>query len=377
MSSAPSVVHVQKSAGLGGSERHLLALLPALARRGVDVAMVVARAPGAEAFTSELARAGVPTIPVPAGPDLNPALTWRLVRVLRDRRPSLVHTHLVHADVHGQPAARLARLPAVSSVHGAHSFYRRAPHRTPARVAGHLARRTIAISRHVAELLVDSRVAPPDRVRVVHYGIDAPRWDVPEARRRERRAALGLAPETVAVGIASRLVPGKGHDTLVRAVAAARRGGAPLHLLVAGDGPERERLEALARAEGASGDVAFLGFVGDVASLMAACDVVAFPTLPELGEGFGLAALEAMAAERPVVASRVASLPEVVADGETGLLVPPGEVEALAAALRRLAGDPGERARMGGAGRRRAVERFSLDAMVDATLAVYEEVLER
>jgi glycosyltransferase involved in cell wall biosynthesis len=104
---------------------------------------------------------------------------------------------------------------------------------------------------------------------------------------------------------------------------------------------------------------------------------VAFPTQPILGEGFGLAALEAMAAGRPVVATRVASLPEVVADGETGLLVPPGDPEGLADAFARLAADEGLRARLGAAAARRAADCFSLDAMVEATLAVYAETLER
>jgi glycosyltransferase involved in cell wall biosynthesis len=110
---------------------------------------------------------------------------------------------------------------------------------------------------------------------------------------------------------------------------------------------------------------------------MAACDVVAFPTLPTLGEGFGLAALEAMAAERPVVATSVASLPEIVADGETGILVPPDDPLPLAAALARLATNRSLREHLGASGRRRAFEKFDLRDMVAATLSVYRETVPR
>ena len=152
-------------------------------------------------------------------------------------RPDLVHTHLIHADVHAQLAARLARVPAVSTVHGAHGFYRRRPSRSAATLAGRMARRTIAISHHVGRMLIDQRIVTPDRLRVVHYGIASESWTSTPAERQEARRELGVADHEVAVGIAARLIPGKGHDVLIRSVAEARRRGCPLRLLVAGAGP--------------------------------------------------------------------------------------------------------------------------------------------
>jgi glycosyltransferase involved in cell wall biosynthesis len=336
--------------------------------------MVVLTAPGSAAFTAALSAAGVPVTEIPAGPDLNPVLVARLAAVLRRERPALVHTHLIHADVHGQTAARLVGVPGVSTVHGAHLFYRRQPWRSAATVAGLLARRTIAISHHVANTLAEARVVPTERLRVIPYGIDPAPWRQALALRDETRRRLGLDGDALAVGVASRLIRHKGHAELLRAVAIAIGRGAPLRLLVAGDGPLRAELERLACDLGIVEHVSFLGFVDDVADFMAACDVVAFPTQPALGEGFGLAALEAMAVGRPVVATRVASLPEVVADGETGLLVPPGDPAALAEALFRLAADAELRARLGAAAARRA-ERFSLNVMVEATIGLYDEVL--
>lgn len=363
------VLHVQKAKGIGGSERHLLDLLPALASRGDEPSMLVLSAPGADVFVDEMRRRGVAVETIPAGPDANPLAVAAIARAIRRARADLVHTHLVHADVHGQLAARIARTRAISTFHSVDPRYRRPPVRQAAAAAARSARLTICISAHVRGFVVANRIAPARRARVVHYGIDVAGWSAAAADGAATRAELGLGADDVVVGVAARLVPGKGHPVLLRAFAAARGAEPRLRLLVAGDGPERARLER------AAGDgVRFLGFVRDVPRFMAACDVVAFPTLPELGEGFGLAALEAMAAGLPVVASDIPALREVVADGETGLLVPPADADALARAVARLVA-PTLRERMGASARERAASLFSLDRMVDATRALYEEAL--
>ena len=146
------VLHVQKVNGIGGSERHLLSLLPGLLDAGLEVRMCVLGSDGARDFVSRLDERGVPRSLISAGPDLNPMLIGSLWRELRAYRPDLVHTHLIHADVHGQLAARLARIPAVSSVHGTHDFYGRQPYRSAATIAGRSARLTIAISDHVQRI---------------------------------------------------------------------------------------------------------------------------------------------------------------------------------------------------------------------------------
>jgi glycosyltransferase involved in cell wall biosynthesis len=366
------VLHIQKAKGIGGSERHLLSLLPALAEAGVEVRMCVAVAGRARDFTEPLRELGVSLAVLRAGPHINPLLVTALRREIRGFRPDLVHTHLIHADLHGQLAARLAGIVGVSSMHSAHSFYRREPYRSAGRVAGRSARLTIAISEHVRRFIEDLRLSRAGAVRVIPYGIDASRWLASDAERTSAREALGLDAGDIAVGVASRLVPHKGHSFLLRGHARASRRAPMLRLLVAGDGPLRADLEREAR--GLDGRIHFLGFVPDIRSFLNACDVLAFPTQPEFGEGFGLAALEAMAASCPVVATTVSSLPEVVSAEETGILVDPGSVDALAAALVRLAEDATLRRAMGQRGRERACDRFSLKAMVERTIAVYEEV---
>jgi glycosyltransferase involved in cell wall biosynthesis len=364
------VLHVQKAKGIGGSERHLLSLLPALAAAGVDVRMCVAAAGRAGDFTERLRELGVPFAVLRAGPHVNPLLVTELRREIRGFRPDLVHTHLIHADLHGQLAARLAGVVGVSSVHGTHGFYRREPYRSAGRIAGRSARLTIAISEHVRRFIEDLRLSREGAVRVIPYGIDASGWLASDAERASVRAALGLDAGDIAVGVASRLVPHKGHSFLLRGYAQASRRAPRLRLLVAGDGPLRADLEREARG---LERVHFLGFVPDIRSFLHACDVLAFPTQPEFGEGFGLAALEAMAASCPVVATAVASLPEVVSAEETGILVDPGSVEELAAALVRLGEDATLRRAMGKRGHERACAKFSLEAMVERTIGVYEE----
>jgi glycosyltransferase involved in cell wall biosynthesis len=366
------VLHVQKVKGLGGSERHLASLLPGLQEAGVEIRMWAATSDDGHRFVDALSGRGVDVVHVGAGPHLNPELARSLRTEIRRFRPTLVHTHLLHGDVYGQPVARACGVPGISSFHSVHGFFTREPIRTAERLVGRLAHRTIAISQYVQDFLLRSRLRSPESVRLVPYGLDPNEWQITPAARARARETLGLHSDSVAVGVASRLIPGKGHNILLAAFANARADVPALRLLIAGDGPLRADIEVESRRLGS--EVArVLGFVSDMRNFMASCDIVVFPTLPALGEGFGLAALEAMAAERPVVATRVASLPEIVVNEETGILVPPGNAGTLSAALVRLATNEDLRDRMGRSGSLRADTAFGLDRMVAATLSVYRE----
>ena len=329
----------------------------------------------ADRFVTPMMAAGVPVTIIPAGPDVNPAVVARLVREIRAVRPDLVHTHLIHGDTHGQAAARLCSVAGVSSFHGCHPFYDRQPFRGVTRLAGRSARRTIAISEHLGRYLVDRGLTPSDRVRVIHYGMDVSGWRYPDGDRARERARLELGPGDVVVGVSSRLIPEKGHADLIDAMARATRADPRLRLLVAGDGVLRPDLERRAASVLPPASYRFLGFVDDIRSFMNACDVFAFPTTPDFGEGFGLAALEASAAGLPIVGTSVGPIPEVVADGESGRLVPPRAPAALGQAILELAGDEALRRRLGEGAARRARETFGLDRMVERTVGVYEEAV--
>jgi glycosyltransferase involved in cell wall biosynthesis len=368
------VLHVQRVKGVGGSERHLLFLLPALADAGVDVRMHVLVTDEGERFVDELRAAGVAVTTEPGGGNLNPALLPGLVREIKEFDPTIVHTHLVHADVYGQLAAAVTRRTGISSVHATPDFYRRNPYRTAGRAVGRRCARRIAISEHVGRFVRDEKLAPPERIRVVRYGMDASAFARTDDDRANARIATGVAPAEIVVGVASRLIAGKGHDVLIDAFGDAARTNPDLRLLVAGIGELRSELEARADAHCPAGSVRFLGFVEHIAEFMAACDVLAFPTQPEFGEGFGLAALEGMAAGRPVLATDVGPLPEIVVDGATGYVVPARSAAGFARAITALADDADLRRRLGEAAARRAREEFSLEAMVRGTIAVYSEV---
>ena len=364
------VVHVQRADGVSGSERHLLVLLPALAEAGVDVELVVLERPGGEAFTAAMAATGIAArgVPVARGP-----LSARAVRALRaaSAEADVLHTHLIHADVAGALAVIGASARHVSSIHSTAQHYKRPVGRAAARVAGRRADRIIAISDHVHRFVVASGIAPPDRVVTVHYGLDLDAWDpVPAPAER-----WGWSRDEVVFVLASRLVPDKGHETVIRAIHAARAVEPRVRLAVVGDGPLRPALEALVQELGIESIVQLLGYQTDMQTVLASADVVLFPTGEGFGEGFGLVNLEAMAAARPVLASRVASVPEIVEDGVTGVLVPPDDIAAFAAAMVDLAADPDRRVALGIAGRRRALESFSLERLVSETIAVYDDVV--
>ena len=351
------VLHVHRIGGIGGSERHLLTLLPALQSRGIDVRFLglddPSRAP--DPFYEQLA---VPYQRLAAPRDIDPALAVRVARAVRGARPDIVHTHLVHADLYGAVAAR--RL--VSTKHNDDPF-RAGAFRFVERVLAARAARIVAITDALARFQVE-RVGIPERKLVtIHYGLDA----LPEAWGEN--PADDVPRDAVVVLAVCRLEPQKGIDVAVRAVARLREREPRAHLVVLGEGAERPRLEGLAQE--LKVPLYLPGRVPDVAAWLRRAAVLVHPVR---WEGFGLAVLEAMLACLPVVASRVSSLPELVADGETGLLVPPDDPEALAAGLGSVLGDPAE---LGAAARRRAQERFSVARMTEATLDVYETVLGR
>lgn len=369
------ILHVQKTSGIGGCERQLLEVLPRLREAGADSRVCLLTSGHWKRFAEPLRERGIRVVPLPAGPHVNPPLLFRLARQIRAFGPDLVHTHLVHGDLYGQAAAKIAGVPAVSSVHSSHGFYLKQPYRMTFRVAWSLADRVIAISHAVSSFLASARLVPKHKIRVVHYGIDAHIWRASSQEETDRRLAYRLQDGEVALGVASRLVPGKGHEFLIDSFAMALHETPYLRLLIAGDGPLRNALETHARRKLPPDTFRFLGYVTDMRAFAQACDAFVFPTQPALGEGFGLAALEAMAAGRPVIATAVGPLPEVVQDGVTGFLIPPGDLSGLTEKIRLLASDEALRLRLGNSAHQRAVRDFSLDRAVEGILSVYRAIL--
>lgn len=347
------VVHVHRIRGIGGSERHLLTLLPALAERGIEPLFVGLDDPRWDAadFYGALR---VPAVRIRSPRDLDPVLLVRLAHTLR---ADVVHTHLVHADVYGGLAARLRGARLVSTKHNDDPF-RAGPFRFVERGLGRIADRVVTITDSLRRFTIERVGVPAGKVETIHYGLDRlpdawgenPPHRVPEGSR----VVLAIA----------RLTPQKGIDVAVRAVPALPEDTV---LVVLGEGPERPVLERLAGDLDVESRVFLPGRVPDVAAWLGRASTLVHPAR---WEGFGLGVLEAMLARLPVVATRVSSLPELVADGETGYLVPSGDPQALAAALTRAL----ERPELGEAGRAHALREFSVARMADRTVSLYEAI---
>jgi len=364
-------VHLIKVTGVAGAERHLLALLPALRERGVDARLVVLADPGGHAaglIAAAQAR-GVPVGSVRILADGDVSLFARLSHLLRGLGPAIVHTHLIHADVYGIPAARLAGVPAVVTTrHNDDAFRRRWPVRVVNRALWRRVQAGIAVSAAVSRFSVDVEGAEREKLAVIHHGLDLADY------RHERdtiRRALGCNPDGLLVGMIGRLTEQKGiaHGLEAFAAIGGRIPGA--QLVIVGDGPLRERLIARAKALGLANRARFLGWRDDAARLMAGLDVF---LMPSLWEGFGIVLLEAMAQATAIVASDAGAIPEIVEHGQSALLAPPRDAYGLADHLRTLLEDGSTRARIGQAGRTRLLERFTVDRMVTETLALYKRL---
>ena len=229
--------------------------------------------------------------------------------------------------------------------------------------------RIVAISDRQHEELLKYRVAPDARIRVVPLGLDLGRFEGHD--RAGARARLGIDDATVAVVAIGRLVPIKRIDRLIRAFSAAVAGAPEIRLYLVGDGSERSSLEELAASLGVADRVAFAGWSSDTPTWYAAADVVA---LTSDREGTPLALIEAAAAGRPVIASDVGGVADIVVDGETGLVFPPDDEDALAAALVRLARDPVLRLRLGSAAPTHA-RSYSAERLVDDLDSLYRQAL--
>ena len=357
-------LHSGKVSGISGSEAHLLTLLPDLRARGWDVRFVHLHEnePGAAEFAHRLSESGVPVEGIRLPHAADPRAFARLLRLVRRTRPAILHTHLVHADFYGLTAGALAHVPLrVSTKHGFNSFRERRLFSVADRSVARLAQLQIAISGGLARYLAETEGFDERAFEIVHYGIAAG----PEP------APFGGGSRLLCVG---RLVPVKGIDTLLRAFAIARRKQPDLILDIAGDGPLRGDLGALSAELGIGDAVRFLGRVEGVTAEMEQAAVV---VVPSLGEGFGMVALEAAERGRPVIASAVGGLPEIVDDGRTGVLVPRADASALAAAIVDLARDPARAAALGRAARERALAEFALARCADRTAALYREALAR
>lgn len=349
--------------GWAGTEKHIMDIAPVLAKRGHQV--TIACRPGSE-IERRADALGLPKVHLV----MRKTHDWRQLpcfgRALRGRY-DVVHIHSYRDYIVPAAAARLARIPAVVMT-------RHLPHPFRNRLTAYLCSKVffgaiIAVSESIRRTLLSSG-AKADRVFVVENGIDLSPWQGPE--NTSIRFELGIPAGTFVVAAAGRLAAEKGFDVLLRAVALVRSRGVDVACIVAGQGEQLPFLEQLRTELGVGSRVHLLGFRRDMPAVFAAADVVA---IPSLSEAFGYSALEALACGRPVIASRIGGLVEIVNE-KCGLLVPPADEVSLGAAIERLASQFEERQRLAANARGRAAC-FSLESMVHGVEQVYQAVLSR
>ena len=369
------VAHIIKVTRISGAERHLLVLLSALRQHDVDahLLILVEDDKPMEDMVSAASDRGIPIRRLTIHRDYDLTLLFKIRRALREIKPDIVHTHLIHADLFGLFAAKLAGIGAViSSRHNDDQFRFHPIWQRISPAIWRLTNGGIAISAAIKDFMIEVEDAPGEKITVVHYGLEH-KWVADEELRAARQnlsAELRLDSDALLLGMVCRIVEQKGIPYALRACQQIRDQFPTAHLIIAGDGALRPQLEARARELGIDANVHWLGWRSDAVKLIGAFDVL---LMPSLWEGFGLVLLEAMSRRVPVIANRVSAIPEVVVHGETGLLVEARDVDALAAAMTRLLEDHALRQHMGLLGAARLEERFSVDRMVSGTVAVYKK----
>jgi glycosyltransferase involved in cell wall biosynthesis len=368
----PRVLSLTVGFGIGGAEQLLLAVAPRLAERGFDVRACALKGPGP--MMAELEAAGIPCTALGATGRRDLRVPFALAALLRRERIEILHTHNFLANVAGRIAGRLSGVPVIVSAHHDTDVWMKPHHRLIERLTARLSDRVVACSEEVRDWAVRRIGLPADRVLTLRNAI-APPAPAGAADRAAVRAELGLGPEDLVAGTLGRLYePKKGLAVFLAAAVRIAAAEPRARFVLAGDGPARAALEDRAARPDLAGKVRFAGARRDVHRLLAAYDLF---VQPSLWEGFGLTVLEAMAMARPVVATAVGGHPGIVRDGIDGVLVPPDDPGALATAVTGLLADPGRRARLGSAGRARALEEFPIDRLVDETAGLYHALLDR
>lgn len=368
MASTPTrVLYLSHAFAVGGAEEMVLNLVRHLPPQYVPAVACIHEA---GPIGLEIERTGVPFKVLGLKPGvLRPFDVLRLRDFLYECQPDIVHTFLLTGSLYGRFAAMMARVPVVIGTEVNVYEKKRTLHALAERWLMRDTDAVVASAESVRDFYIKQVKADPSKVEVIYNAVD---WAQLQATvsRDELRASVNVPPDAPLLTIIARLTEQKGHRILLDAL--VRPDLAHARLLVVGDGPLRQALESQAANLGLSPRVRFVGARRDLGNILAATDVF---VMPSFWEGLPLAMVLAMGAGVPVVATRVAGIPEVVQDGVTGLLVPPGDSGELGAALSRVVNDDTTRVLLGQAARAFVGPRFGVDGYVKSVTALYDRLL--
>lgn len=360
---------VSSSANLGGGERNLLDIAEYLSAKKDDVQVII---PGPGRMVEVLGDKGIPflKIDMPSYPGLRAVLHMR--RRFKQDRPALVHAHGTKAALFARLASAGLKIPIVYTLHGIHYLnysnpFKRWIYIFVERLLMPLTKRFVCVCQRNLEEGKQAKVIDADKTVLIYNGIDSRPSDLRERARKER----GLNDEVIVLNI-GRLQDVKGQIYLIKAASRLKKFKDKVKVWVVGEGEEENKLCQVMAEERVEGIVSLLGYQEDIWQLLAAADVF---VLPSLGEGFPYAVLEAMAFRKPVVASNVGGIPEMIVEGETGSIVPPADAEALAEKIVYLIENPAVRKAWGEAGARRVAKKFNLKKMLRQYQQLYDDLL--
>ncbi|MHB8384576.1 MAG: glycosyltransferase family 4 protein [Candidatus Binataceae bacterium] len=370
-----SVMHFASEPVRGGAEEHMLMLLTHLDReRFRPILAAVPRL--IKLLQPDLPR-DIEAIPVNlrgAG-DLHSA--WRFERLLATRRIDILHSHMFQASRLASPLGWLARVPVVIETSHGREHWRKGFIKGSYvidRFAACFVTAFIAVSKANGEYLRNEKRLPAEKIFVIQNGSPLERFDPERIAPPELRARLGIDQNAPVVLVLARLEPQKGHRVLLEAWKSVARSYPAARLVLAGDGVLRAELEAQTATLGITGSVSFVGQQSNIPDWLALAD---FTVLPSFYEGLPLAAIESLAAGRPVVATAVDGTVEVVLDGKTGLTVPAGDSAALATAISRMLATPELVRSLGHAGRQFVLKNFSRERQIQQTESLYLDAWHR
>ena len=373
------ILYFIEALGIGGTERQLVELLKHLDREKYQPIVACLHREGP--FLQDILNLKVQVIQFGLGGGVIRVvgLKWlfQLGQFLRRERISIVHTYLLHPNFLGMLAASMAGTPVkIMSERIVNYFENERYQGIRFKVADYIAQRLadviIVNAEAIKEYMIEQHGTPRSKIKVVYNGVDLKTFDV-DTDVEARRSELGLSLTAPVLGIVASLQPKKDHYTFFEALRIVAAKVPTMQALIIGDGPLRDRLQNRVNEIALSPNVRFLGIRSDVPFLLPLLDVM---TLSSIREGFPNAISEAMAARKPVVATDVGGVTELMVDGTTGLVVPPRNPAALAQAMLSLLGNEEKAREMGRAARKRVEDHFSVSRMVVETEQLYEELLE-
>lgn len=372
MSRPIHVMHIIDSMTFGGAEVLLRDLTCGLLSRGYQVSVKYSTlGPLAE----EIQEMGVPTKRLPRLGRIDPFLFWQMWREIYQETPDIVHTHLFKSDFHGRLAARLAGAPVViSTLHNCDSWAEKPVLGKTYGLTARFADKIIAVSNEVRQHAIRYSGLDSEKVQTIPNAVPLERFAEAHALGPSIRQEFNVPSDVTLVGIVARLSEQKDHVNFLYAAAKIIEKAPQTRFMIVGDGPLRTNLDELVTLLGLSDAVIFTGVRKDIPAIYGALDILVFSSL---WEGLPVALLEGMAAGLPVVSTKVGGVPSVLEHEHTGLVVPPSDPDTLAGACLALVENPFLRQQMGKAGAEKIYSQYSMDAMVDATTNLYEELLKK